>query len=325
MPPLVSVIIPAYESECYLDRCLQSLARQTYHRLEAIVIDDGSKDRTPRIADEFAERRPLENVLVIHQENRGAAASRNKGIDIAHGELLFFLDADDYLDDDCIETYVRAQQKYGCDVVCGGYRRPDAEGVVRGEVRIEPESEWACYSMTAGCAKLYRTEYVRSRGFRFLEGVAFGEDLFFTIPALSAASSVKTMPYVGYDYYLNEASASSNVTSSAGQEFDRLISLILDEEVRAGVEVEGILLHVFVRMAAWYLFYTSRGDSGEEVRKNYEAFVNLLNQRLPTWRSDCFARLGHPTGDALKSKVATWLFVRHPHLFLMALKAYGRH
>lgn len=325
MQPLVSVVIPAYNCGRYLERCLQSLVCQTYRPIEAVVVDDGSTDETSRIADEFARCDQLDSTVVIHQENKGGAGARNRGVDEASGEFVFFLDADDYLDEDCIESYVCAQQGDDYDVVCGGYRRPDANGDIQSEVSIEPGSEWARYSVVTGWAKLYRMTYVRSRGFCFLAGVAFGEDLFFAIPALSATSRVKTISYVGYNYYLNEASASSVVKSSAGQGFDRVVSRILDEEERVGAKVEGILLHVFVRQAAWYLFYTVRGDSSDELRENYEAFVGLLDRRLPSWRSDPFARLGHPTGDALKNRAATWLFARHPRLFWMALRAYGRH
>ena len=105
----VSVIVPVYNVEKYLYRCLDTLVNQTLKEIEIIIIDDGSKDNCPTICDEYAKN--YENVIVIHKENEGLGLARNTGINIANGEYIAFVDSDDYIDLDFYEkTYQNALQ-----------------------------------------------------------------------------------------------------------------------------------------------------------------------------------------------------------------------
>lgn len=92
---LISVIVPVYKVEAYLDRCVRSIAEQTYSNLEIILVDDGSPDRCPQICDDWAKKDS--RIRVIHQENAGAGAARNVGIGIARGSIFAFVDSDDYI------------------------------------------------------------------------------------------------------------------------------------------------------------------------------------------------------------------------------------
>lgn len=94
--PLISVIVPVYKTEAYLDRCVQSIADQTYKNLEIILIDDGSPDNCPAICDAWAEKDS--RIKVIHQKNAGGGAARNVALDAAQGELISFIDSDDYIE-----------------------------------------------------------------------------------------------------------------------------------------------------------------------------------------------------------------------------------
>jgi glycosyltransferase involved in cell wall biosynthesis len=319
----VSIVIASYNADAYLKRCLDSLLSQTYPNLEIIVIDDGSTDGTANILDTY-QRENGDRLVIVHQANQGAAKARNKGIGIARGELLTFVDADDYLDRDFLETYVRAQRDADADVVCGGYRRPDANGSIVNEMSIDPNTEWAPYAMTAGCAKLYRTSYIHDGGFRFLP-VDIGEDLFFTIPAIASAATVHTLSYVGYNYYFNTGSASNTkLTVSRTSQFVSTLDLITDDLTDRGVSLDGLVLHVFVRSAAWFLLNTARDSSDDYLHNSTNQFVSWLDRRIPNWRDDGYATPRRPTGDALANRLAVWLFVRHPRLFSVALKLYGK-
>lgn len=99
--PLISVIIPVYNVEKYLERCISSLTRQTYRNIEIILIDDGSTDGSARICDEFESKN--KNVKVIHQPNMGVSIARNKGIALSKGDLISFVDADDYVTEEYLE------------------------------------------------------------------------------------------------------------------------------------------------------------------------------------------------------------------------------
>ncbi|MBR2674005.1 MAG: glycosyltransferase [Mogibacterium sp.] len=99
---LISVIVPIYGMEKYLDRCIESILRQTYPNLQIILVDDGSRDSCPKICDEWAKKD--ERVKVIHKEQEGVASARNAGLDFADGVFISFVDADDYLSFDMLET-----------------------------------------------------------------------------------------------------------------------------------------------------------------------------------------------------------------------------
>ena len=96
MEKLVSVIIPAYNIERYISRCLDSIMAQTYNNLEIIVIDDGSKDQTAEILDDYQKRDS--RIIVVHKENGGVSSARNNGLDIATGDYISFVDGDDLIE-----------------------------------------------------------------------------------------------------------------------------------------------------------------------------------------------------------------------------------
>ena len=101
---MISIIIPVYNSESTLERCLNSIVRQTYNDLEVIVIDDGSKDESLKIINSFNSR--IDNLKIIKQDNSGVSVARNNGIQSAKGEYVLFLDSDDFLDDHCCEKAI---------------------------------------------------------------------------------------------------------------------------------------------------------------------------------------------------------------------------
>lgn len=116
--PLISVIVPVYNVEAYLPRCVESIRNQTYQNLEIILVDDGSKDRSNVLCDEYALKDS--RIRVIHKENGGLSSARNAGIDAAQGEYLAFVDSDDWIEPDTYETMLAAAQKYSVKLVCAG-------------------------------------------------------------------------------------------------------------------------------------------------------------------------------------------------------------
>ncbi len=109
--PTVSIIIPVYKAEHYLDACMCSVVGQSCTDLEILLVDDGSPDRSPEMCDAWAARDP--RVRVLHRKNGGAASARNAGLDAATGNFIFFADADDLLEPDAMVPLVKAEQQYG--------------------------------------------------------------------------------------------------------------------------------------------------------------------------------------------------------------------
>ena len=105
MDELVSIIVPVYKVEKYLNRCIDSILNQTYINLEIILVDDGSPDNCGKICEEYAQKD--NRVIVIHKENGGLSDARNKGLNIARGEFVSFIDSDDFIDKSMIEVLVK--------------------------------------------------------------------------------------------------------------------------------------------------------------------------------------------------------------------------
>ncbi len=120
MDLLISIIIPAYNIENYIVRCLDSLLNQTYKNLEVIVVDDGSSDNTGKIIDDYASK--YENIKVIHKKNAGVSAARNSGIDVANGDYIGFVDGDDTVDKEMFEVLIDNAIKYDADISHCGYK-----------------------------------------------------------------------------------------------------------------------------------------------------------------------------------------------------------
>lgn len=112
--PLISVIVPIYNVECYLKTCIESIVHQTYSNLEIVLVDDGSPDRCPEICDEYAKKD--NRVKVIHQDNGGLAHARNVGIANSNGEYLTFVDSDDYVSNDYVESLHKGLTESGADI-----------------------------------------------------------------------------------------------------------------------------------------------------------------------------------------------------------------
>lgn len=182
---LVSIIVPVYGTEDYLPACIDSLCGQSYPNLQIILVDDQSPDRCPEICDQYAKIDP--RVLVIHQKNKGVSGARNMGLQHAKGQYITFVDSDDLLYPDAVETLLRDARDYGADIVSatkrvgnGKGQFPAGEGgtctVYHGEKPLMLSLE-GDRNTNSACAKLFRAAMVQD--IRFTEGQNINEDGFF--------------------------------------------------------------------------------------------------------------------------------------------------
>ena len=131
--PLISVVVPMYNVEQYIKRCLDSIINQTFNDIEIICIDDGSPDGSGKIAEQYAMHD--KRVKVIHKENEGLGMARNTGIEIATGKYVVFVDSDDYLEKSMLQSLINAAMAYNADTVIGGYSRK-----INGKIEIMQNS-----------------------------------------------------------------------------------------------------------------------------------------------------------------------------------------
>ena len=217
---LVSVVVPVYKVEKYLDRAVTSLLGQTYRNLEIILVDDGSPDRCPEMCDDFA--RLDSRVKVLHQNNRGVSAARNSGLDIVTGQYLTFLDSDDYLDAGAIETMVSKLESTNADVVCCGsvivdecenvcgYNKCDNEIEATGpDVAKMMLSDVFPYNFSWG--KLFKKSLFD--GIRYPKGRIY-EDNATTYRAVAKAERVVCIPDCLYRYFRSREGNTTSELSS---------------------------------------------------------------------------------------------------------------
>lgn len=140
MSSLVSIVVPVYNTEQTLNRCVKSLLGQTYHNIEILLIDDGSQDSSKEMVDYWAKID--KRIKVIHKSNAGLGMARNTGIDYATGSYICFCDSDDYLDLNMIEECVSFAEKYQTDIIHFGLHLISINGLERGVVKTERK---ACY------------------------------------------------------------------------------------------------------------------------------------------------------------------------------------
>ncbi len=214
MEPLISVIVPVYNVEKYLDRCISSIVEQTYKNLEIILVDDGSPDNSGKICDQWAERDP--RIKVIHKENGGPSETRNLGVSKSNGEYISFIDSDDFVSKNYFFTLYKILFESGADISCCDYRITTNSAKEIFDKQISHIStitgKQACFDMfeldkeVFYCVlwgKLYKTKIIN------LYTLPVGrvhEDEATTFKYLYSASKICVTSQVLYAYYQNETS-----------------------------------------------------------------------------------------------------------------------
>ncbi|MDR1613956.1 MAG: glycosyltransferase [Campylobacteraceae bacterium] len=201
--PLISVIVPIYNVEIYLKKCLDSIISQTYKNLEIILIDDGSPDNCGKICDEYALKD--KRIKVIHKKNGGLSDARNAGLDAAKGEYIAFVDSDDYITENIYEELVGIAQKETADIVMHTFYIIDNKGVKISQIEgadslsIDEIRYLILMDKYSNCAcdKLYKAELFKD--LKFFVG-AYSEDLFI-MPTLFFRAKKAVLINKPYYYY----------------------------------------------------------------------------------------------------------------------------
>lgn len=217
--PIISVIVPIYNVEKYLPRCINSILAQTFTDFELLLIDDGSNDNSGKICDEFAE---IDNrIRVFHKENGGVSSARNFGIDNANGQWIYFSDADDRVDKNGLNTLIKLTSNQ-IDLVMAGYKVYDENGTIKYDTRLKDNPQYLppsqaliemyspMYNYYQGFlwSKLFRNSIIRKNSHKFNSKIFYNEDRLFIFEYICL--SKKDVCYSDtpvYNYYIREDSA----------------------------------------------------------------------------------------------------------------------
>ncbi len=211
----ISVIIPVYNVEKYLRRCLDSVINQTFRDLEIICVNDGSTDGSAEILEEYKSKDA--RIILLNQENLGLSAARNTGLKIAKGEYIGFVDSDDWVELNFFEKLYEAAKKYNADAACSEIKRPHESGKISFKLKFTNEKVLSrihdkyfynkvprqCYVWN----KIYRRSELERQKLTFKEGVMF-EDVYFTPRFLYFSNKIVIVPGIFYNYWANNQSIS---------------------------------------------------------------------------------------------------------------------
>ena len=280
----ISVIMPAYNVQPYIGRCLKSLEAQCFKDFEVIVVNDGSTDGTEEIILNYMSDSSLD-IKYIYQKNAGQGYARNEAMAMAQGEYIAFIDSDDYVDSDYLQELLLCAERDASDMVSCGYRLIDEAGRVLSECDVSPfarESGYGRPGIFVVWGRLFRRSFLTENQIIFAEGKIY-EDVPFVIYAKFKANQVRSISYIGYNYcrQKNSTMAKSRVESSRFpmKEFDSALSRLLEEEIKNVRELEFDVLSFF----AGFLFLYCGKAKKKEVYYLCEFALRELKHYFPKY------------------------------------------
>ncbi|MFI3326695.1 MAG: glycosyltransferase [Clostridia bacterium] len=294
MIDLISIIIPVYKVEKYLDRCVQSVVDQTYTNLEIILVDDGSPDNCPQMCDEWA--RKDSRIKVIHKENGGVSSARNMGLYVATGEFIGFVDSDDYIESCMYEILINNMNDKEIDLISCGYRHfndamnidvlNDNEEKVYFFEKKNAIRQMILYGELNGYlwCKLFKKILIGNTIFD--ESITLGEDLLFCLEYLIKTQKVGKINrklYV-YLYNQNENSLTNKIRKtniSLVEALVRILNLELDLDSEANN-------HIKAKIVLWSSSYIIKSyyENFQNNEDNISYARNVVKKYYPEIRND---------------------------------------
>lgn len=277
---LVSIIVPVYNVEKYLSKCIESIIHQTYDNLEIILCDDGSTDNSPSICDEYARRDP--RVKVIHKANGGLSDARNAGLNAVSGAYVSFVDSDDYLETDAIEVLMATAVRYNVPIVHMKSKIISAEYKV-----LEDQSKGSnmvslvsSHDYVQGMCEKRKSESVCDKLFdirllvqeKFEKG-RLNEDFVFLSKLLFQNLKIAEIDYSGYNYYQRPGSITN---SGYGKSLIDSVKNAYELKELAHVDAPELEKH-FARLALFQARTLFIVIPWEKVKENDCAYVNSLH------------------------------------------------
>lgn len=301
MEDLISVVVPVYNVEDYLENCVKSICRQTYKNIEVILVDDGSTDRSGDICNDLAK---IDNrIRVIHKKNGGLSEARNYGIDSAKGVYITFVDSDDYLSVNALMTLYSIAKSKKSDVAIGNlhstnilndkFQTKNKKIKKMNNIEALEEMFYANLFSTAAPAKLYKIELFNN--VRFPVGKLY-EDLYTIYKVIKAADGITYTTEVVYYYYTRPNSITQSEFSEKKLDALTALDFIKKEDFAINKKIKRALSSQYIEIVATLLSfrpptYIIRDNNLWEIIKDNRKVVIISNKSNK--RSKCFAIISY--------------------------------
>lgn len=291
---LISVIVPVYNVEKYLKKCISSIISQTYKNIEIILVDDGSTDKSGIICERFSKKD--KRVTIKHIENLGVSNARNIGIEISKGDLICFVDSDDFLPNNSLEILYLNMINERSDLSCGKWRK------ITGKGSFSNNYETKCIDtsntkelikfleieeVNGPVAKLFKREIIAQRNIRYKSGVTIGEDAIFNFEYIKFCKIVSFVNDIVYHYNkLNANSATHNFCEnfadfSLASAIAQSNAVLSDKVTKRSVEIQKIFSYRFLASVNYYLYYDiPLSKKKQKISYTLEKFCNYLDDEI---------------------------------------------
>ena len=289
IPTKISIIVPVYNKQRYVARCISSILGQSYKEFELIIVNDGSTDESKKICESFSDER----IRLIDTENGGVSRARNQALDVADGEFVLFVDSDDWVERDYVEHLIRDAEGKNFDLMIFGLTRVYQDGSTK-KVEMPDWSEEQFYSqymylqdvLSVGitgfvCNKMIRRSFINKHAVRFDRNVRMAEDVNFYLDILFHNPKIMTSRECGY-FYLQEADNSSffqkNVDFFALMNVWKKCYMMLDSKgFGDGDNRQRLYQKIFELYGAHFLEESilNKGKVQKDLRKMYELSASL--------------------------------------------------
>jgi glycosyltransferase involved in cell wall biosynthesis len=283
--PEVSIIIPIYNQENFISQCIESVRTQTFSDIEILCIDDGSEDATPVILEAFAQQD--RRVKIYRQENLGAAAARNTGIQMATGTFIYFVDADDFIEPQLVEQCLERIEETEADMIIFGYRNFDNRTGVSCSVNQESRKSYSprlvfTYKDNPDYLfyafenyvwnKFFKASFITEHDLRF-EAINLTEDLMFTCPALIKAQKIS---YIDTELIFHRIGLDTNLMSHKDAYPEDFIQAFI--ALKSFLQEEGVYEDLITAYRYWALGGTQYNLISMRTPEGCEKFFSLLRE-----------------------------------------------
>lgn len=302
----ISVIIPVYNVEKYLRRCLLSVFTQKYEDFEVICVDDDGVDGSFEILEEFEKKYPDKMHIISNEKNIGPGRSRDKALANAKGEYICYIDADDYILPDYLAQYAAQMEKSGADVVIGGYRVDD-DG--RLTTHLVKDEVWACVTYITAWARLYRRDFVVKNHMRF-ERFTCLEDMYFNLMGYVNKMKYFVMTdYAGYIHSINENSVTAHSRENVNEDATRYVREVFDKLAAVkdfnslSQNMRWILQYSYFANMVNALVVYSRGIGSEAMNERLDKCFADFERRFPDYKRNPYLKMFGAKGQTAKIKL----------------------
>lgn len=317
----ISIIIPVYNGEKYINRCLDSVLCQTFEEYEILAINDGSQDKSLEILRGYEKNNPG-RMKVITQENRGVAETRNRGIQLAKTKYLMFIDQDDFIDPDFCETYYAAAEEGDYDIVLGGFKRPGTGNRMVNKYVPLKDTPYAPYVCTGLWAKLHKTSFVKEHRISVFH-TPYGEDIAFTLHEYTKTKNIKVLEgYVGYSWLYNQESV-SNTSQKKILNMLPFHLILLDETKKYDISHSAEHEYYILQTVVFFLLWSGRSAKSVDFMYVYREVLVWLNKNYPRFQDNKYIFLG-PSGAPKLNRLSIggFMLMHRLHIVWLFAKVY---